>query len=338
MTTDFCRFAAVLRFEDLFEHMSGTWSHHFDRYEWTGAIGMASNHIRVSDRFVHPDIEAYDPGGDPDTLKYVLAHQGLAVNGWADTVAARVFLDALNAYGLAHWTSGSSRLVPVVTPFSAQEAAEQVRGLAGSPAVGAVALPLSSQMLGMPGWDPLYEALVEADLPLVIHFSGVEGSYAGAPPLAGAPHTNPLSRHILMPQLAESNIASLIFQGTFMRFPGLRVLFAGFGFRWLPSIMRRMDQEWRNFRSDMPWVRERPAVALLRHVWVGTHPIGEVPDGDGWAGEFEKGTLDRLVFCSNSPFDTDTMEDVAAKLGPDWVDRLDGNARGLLSERAPLTV
>ena len=90
---------------------------------------------------------------------------------------------------------------------------------------------LTTDMLGTRYWDPAYEeACVEVGLPVVVHYSGVEGSFSGTPPLSGSVHRSALARLILMPHLAESNVASLLFEGTFYRFPELQVLFTGFGF------------------------------------------------------------------------------------------------------------
>lgn len=327
---DCCRFAAVPRFQDLFPYMPGGWGQHFNRYEWTGSVDVASNHIRVSDRLRHPPVPPYDPAAAPEGLSVVLANQGLAVNGWADTVGAAVFLDALNAYALAHWTSDRSKIALTVSPHDPARAAAQVRAHAGDPRVAAVTLPLTGVLMGSGLWDPLWTACTEAGLPVIIHFSGVEGSYLGAAPLAGASHTNALSRHILMPQLAESNIASLCFEGTFYRFPDLRVLFAGFGFRWLPSLIRRMNQEWRNFRSDMPWVKDRPGDKVLSNVWVSTYPAGEATGPAAWIGEFGDGLLDRIVFASNAPFDEDGLAQVEAALGRDRAARFLANGAGFL--------
>lgn len=332
---DCCRFAGVSRFQDLFPFMPEGWSRHFDRYEWTGSIDVASNHIRVSDKLRHPPMPPYDPASDPDGLRVVLANQGLAVNGWADTVGAAVFLDALNAYALAHWTSPSSKIALIVSPHDPARAAAQVRAQAGNPAVAAVSLPLTATLMGSGLWDPLWQACSDVDLPVIIHFSGVEGSYLGAAPLSGASHGNALSRHILMPHLAESNIASLCFEGTFYRFPGLRVLFAGFGFRWLPSLIRRMNQEWRNFRSDMPWVRDRPGDTLLGHVWVSTYPVGEATDPDAWIGEFGDDLMDRIVFASNAPFDADGLAQVETTLGRDRTARFLRNGAEFLRVATP---
>ena len=41
---------------------------------------------------------------------------------------------------------------------------------------------------------PLYEACHETGLPLVIHFSGLEGLYRGAQPLSGGVHSSAFAR------------------------------------------------------------------------------------------------------------------------------------------------
>lgn len=319
---DCCRFAGVARFEELFPYMPGDWRRHFDRYEWTGAVDTASNHIRVSHKFRHDAVPAFVPEDLAGRHSLVVSHQALAVNGWADTVGAGVFLDAMIAYSMEHWTSATNKVALVVSPHNPVLAASQIRQHGGNPAVAAVSLPLTGILMGSVQWDPVYQACVDLDLPVVIHFSGVEGSYLGAAPLSGASHTNPLSRLILMPHLAESNTASLVFEGTFYRFPTLRVLFAGFGFRWLPSLLRRMDQEWRNFRSDMPWVKDKPSTKVLSNIWVSSYPVGEATNPEHWIGEFTESLLDRIVFTSNAPFDTDGLAEVRATLGDARVGRM----------------
>ncbi|MBS7705480.1 amidohydrolase family protein [Chelatococcus asaccharovorans] len=325
MLRDFCRFAGVTRFETLFPRMPEGWARHFDRYEWTGAVDLASNHIRVSDRFSHPPLEAFEP--ERLTVpSIVIPYQGLIVNGWADPVAAAVFVDALNAHALDQWAGDNARIALVINPHDPNGSAETLKAHRGDSRVGAITIPLTTAMLGQGIWDPVYRVVEEANWPVIIHFSGVEGAYLGAPPLAGAPHTNALSRHILMPHLAESNLASLVFEGTFYRFPRLQVVLAGFGFKWLPSLLRRMDQEWRNFRSDMPWVKDKPSAMVMRNVWVTTYPAGEATRPDTWEGEFSDELSRRLVFSSNAPFDSDDEQAVEAALGGKWLDRIASNS------------
>jgi len=330
MIVDCARHAGVKRHQDLFDYMPHSWQKHFDRYEWTGAVDLTSNHIRVSSKFRHDPIPEYKPGAEPDRMTLVIPHQGLTVNGWADRVGAKVYLDALNSYGEAHWVSSSSKLAMVVSPHDPVWSASEIRRRGASPKIGGVCIPLSTEMLGTRHWDPIYEACIERGLPVVIHYSGVEGSYTGAPPLAGSVHQNALSRLILMPQLAESNAASLLFEGAFYRFPKLQIFFAGFGFKWIPSLMRRVDQEWRNFRSDMPWLLDEPSKKVLSNMWFSSYPVGEAGGLVAWEGEFSAALRKRIVFNSHAPFGNDTVEDVERVLGKTWVDSMMRNGRALL--------
>jgi predicted TIM-barrel fold metal-dependent hydrolase len=330
MIIDCARHAGVEKHQDLFEYMPYSWRKHFDHYEWTGAVGLASNHIRVSDKFSHDPIPAYRPVSDPERMSLVLLYQGLTVNGWSDQIGAKVYLDALNSYGEENWVSNSSKLAMLVSPHDPAWSASEIRRRAKSSLIGAVSIPLVTQMLGARYWDPIYEACVEVGVPIVVHYSGVEGSYSGTPSLSGSVHQSAFARLILMPHLAESNIASLVFEGAFYRFPELQVLFAGFGFKWVPSLMRRVDHEWRNFRSEVPWVKEKPSSKVLSNIWFSSYPVGEAMDPERWQGMVSDALRDRIVFNSHAPFGNDTVEDVERILGASWLERMMRNGGALL--------
>ena len=51
----------------------------------------------------------------------------------------------------------------------------------------------------------------------------------------------------------QSQLTSLIAEGAFDRFPGLRVVLAGSGFAWLPAWVWRFDKVWRGLRREVPW-------------------------------------------------------------------------------------
>src|SRR5690606_14496864 len=48
-----------------------------------------------------------------------------------------------------------------------------------------------------------------------------------------------------------------------------------FGFSWLPHLLWRMDQNWRQFRKEVPWIAEPPSEIVLRHVRFTSQPIEE---------------------------------------------------------------
>lgn len=328
MIVDCDRHAGVAQYPELFEYMSRDWRKHFEREEWVGSVGLASSHIRVTERFAHEPTPAYEP--PPDGLTLVIPHQGLTVNGWADRVAAKTFLEALNSYGEVHWAGTNSKLAVLASPHDVQWSAAEVRRRAATGHAGAVALPLVLEMLGARAWDPLYEACCENGLPLVIHYSGVEGRYLGAAPLSGGVHASAFARLSLMPHLAESTIASLTFEGAFTRFPALQVLFAGFGFTWLPSLMWRIDREWRTFRHDVPWVTGPPSERAASNMWFTSYPVGEAQRTAEWEPGFTDRLRQRVVFGSHAPFGADLPADVESVLGSEWGARLNDNGARLL--------
>lgn len=334
MIVDCDRHVGVSSYSELFPHMSVSWQKHFERDEFVGSVGDASNHIRVSERFVH---EALAPasGADGADAWLTIPHQGLTINGWADQVAAKAFLEALNSYGEEHWaTSPGANLAILVSPFDPKWSAGEIRRRAESESAAAVALPLGAGLLGSGAFDPIYEASCEVGLPVVIHFSGLEGRYLGAPPLAGGVHYSAFSREVLMPQLAESSITSMSFEGTFEKFPSLRVLFAGFGFTWLTSLLWRLDREWRTFRHDVPWVKRPPSGYVLEQVWVTSWPIAEARDESVWKRfGFSDKLKDCVVFGSHQPFDGDSADDVRRVLGAEHGDGLLGRGLSLVERQ-----
>jgi predicted TIM-barrel fold metal-dependent hydrolase len=307
------RHVAVGDYAELFSHMSRSWQKHFERDEFVGSVRDAAAHIRMTDCF-GGEVQVGSAAGSDVDLALAIPHQGLTINGWADQVAAKVFIEALNSYAEQNWSNAESDRTAILTsPYDPQWSAETIRARSASSRYAAVSLPLSSTLMGSEVFDPIYSAAVVADLPVVIHFSGVEGLYFGAPSLSGGVHGTAFARSILMPHLAESNIASLCFGGTFEKFPRLRVLFCGFGFAWLPSLLWRLDREWRTFRHDVPWVKRPPSEYVMEHAWLSTWPIGEAVDA--WtSGIFTDHLRARVVFGSHDPFDGDTIGDIRAAL------------------------
>ncbi len=316
MIIDTDRHVAVTDYRDVLAYLDKSWQKHFERKEFLGSVTEASNHIRVSSRFGEQPVSA---AALPEADKVLLMpHQALTVNGWADGVAATEFLSGFNSLARDKWSSGNNVPVIVVQPGDPGWSAAEIRRRAAEHVFGAIALPLGAGLLGASHYDQIYEAAAETGLAIIVHFSGVEGLYAGAQPLGGGVHYSALSRQVLMSQLAESNITSLAFEGTLEKFPAVRFLFSGFGFSWLPSMLWRIDREWRTFRYDVPWVKHAPSKYVLEQVWLNTWPLKEATmDGD-WARHFTTDALrSRIVFGSHSPFDGDAPGDVIKQLGPD---------------------
>jgi uncharacterized protein len=314
MSFDWDRHVAVGDYAELLGYMDRSWAKHFERSEFLGSIVESSNHIRLSDQWgLAPVSATLDTETDRNLL---VAHQGLTINGWADQVAATVFAGAVNSYARDHWWTVRNWPAIVVSPHAPVWSAAEVRRRAGEGGYAAIVMSYGPVLLGSTHYDPLYEAASEVGLPVVCHFSGVEGRYSGAAPLSGGVHCSAFSRKVLVPHLAESNIASLAFEGAFERFPGVRFLFSGVGFTWLPSLLWRVDREWRTFRHDVPWVRQPPSSYILSQVRASTWPVREAALGGDWERLFrDESYRDCVVFGSHDPIDGDSMAHLREQLG-----------------------
>ena len=180
-------------------------------------------------------------------------------------------------------TSSSRSMIATSSPWWSpltirSAAAAEIRRIGHLPNVVAVFMPLLNILMGQKHYYPIYEAAESLRLPILIHPTGTEGGFPTAVAFAGGTPSTYIERHTNFPEIGMSSINSMIFEGVFYRFPGLKLLAAEFGFSWLPHFLWRMDQNWHQFRKEVPWVKERTRAkpCLPRALHVAT---------DGRAGE-----------------------------------------------------
>jgi predicted TIM-barrel fold metal-dependent hydrolase len=205
----------------------------------------------------------------------------LRINSWSDALQASAVAAAANDYFIAEWLPADERikLAILLPPQAPHHAVEEIEKHGSHPQVAAVLLPLLSSLLGEHAYYPLFAAAEKAELPVMIHPTGAEGLYAGAPALAGGYNFTANERRVLMPQLAQATLNSLILQGVFERFSRLRIVFSGFGVGWLPPLLWRMDMDWRRLRIETPWVKKPPSEYAFDRVWMTV----DRPEADGLA-------------------------------------------------------
>jgi predicted TIM-barrel fold metal-dependent hydrolase len=338
--------------DELLDYMPSGWRKRFEDYTLPASA-------RGGDRYRNPAgglrIDAAPPrgglpGSDPAymiedlldpfgiEIALLLPMQGVAVTSWTDPDAAAVMVSAVNDFVLEHWAALDSRyrLAIAVSPHDVQSAVDEVRRLKDDPRVAGIFLPLLNQQMGDPSFYPLYELVGEAGLVVVSHPTGAEGIFIGAPGFAcGSPRTYP-AWHSLLSQVAQSQVASLVFDGIHQRFPKLQVLFAEFGFSWIVPFLWRMDHEWQNFRYEVPWLDRRPSEIVKEFIRFGTQPIDEPePRSELWELMRLDDAASLLVFSSDYPhYDKDDPDLVLGRIPSELRDGIAReNAWSLLAPR-----
>ena len=81
-----------------------------------------------------------------------------------------------------------------------------------------------------------------------------------------------------MASVFQSQLLSLVAEGVFDRYPGLRVALLEAGFAWLPAFLWRADKDWRGLRREVPWLTRVPSAYVREHVRVGLQPVDGPPD------------------------------------------------------------
>jgi uncharacterized protein len=311
------------RLDDLFPYMSRAWRRHFEER------GVRT-YARARDRYNHPNktyrVDALPgkggaAGSDREftlathmepfgiTSALLLPQQPYGVTAWGNSDAAYAFLAANNDYFRDTWVGFDDRycLAVTVSPHDPSAAAAEIRRHADEPGVIGVQLLLMGTMMGDSSFDPIYEASIESHLPIAVHQSGSEGCYYTSQAVAGGVPRSYGERHAVLTQVGAANVVDLIVNGTFEKFPELRIVMVEWGFSWLSPLLARMDLFWQRDPGAAPRIKKLPSDYAREHLTFTTQPLDELSTREEWAGLFGPEGLDSmLLFSSDYPhYDTD---------------------------------
>lgn len=224
-------------------------------------------------------------------------HVGHELNDeWAAAMAR-----AVNDWQIAEWLEKDSRLrASIVVPFENGEfAAEEIERVGDHPGfVQVLVLARTMEPLGRRKYWKMYEAAERHGLTIGVHASNT----TGVPSTPSGWPSYYLEDHAVISQGMQTQIVSLVCEGVFERFPGLRAVSIEAGFAWLPPLMWRLDQNWRWLKDEVPHLKRRPSEYIRDHVWVTTQPIEEPADPNHLLQAIEHfGADDHILFASDYP-------------------------------------
>jgi predicted TIM-barrel fold metal-dependent hydrolase len=321
------------------KYLSRDWWEHFD-----GRYTLPNHYLRPplarasSNRLDAIPPSGGEPGSDPIFMrdehldKHNIAHAVLssiqagklaAIPTAHDAVALAT---AFNDYFLNEFIALDERykLAMVVAAHDPLAAAAEIRRIGELPSVVAVFMPLLNIPMGQQHYYPIYQAAEELGLPILIHPTGTEGGFPTAVSFAGGSPSTYIERHTNFPQIGIAALNSMIFEGVFYRFPKLKLLAAEFGISWVPHFLWRMDQNWQQFRKEVPWVKNRPSETVLEHVRFTSQPIEEPEKPEYLLQILEMIHADKtLLFSTDYPhWDNDFPTQTLTRISPELRKRI----------------
>ena len=227
-----------------------------------------------------------------------------------DVYMAAAFCRAINDWIAAEWLAAEPRLrASIVVPMQAPDlAVEEIERCASDPRfVSILVLAQGETLLGRRHFWPVYQAAERHKLPIVIHAGS---QYRQAPSSIGWPSYR-MEYYLAEAQAFQAQVLSLILEGVFGKFPGLKVVLAESGVAWLPAFMWRANKTWRGVRVEVPWVDREPAQIMRDHIRLTTQPFDSPPTAEGVEDLIDQIGSDRmLLFSSDYPhwqFDGDAV-------------------------------
>jgi predicted TIM-barrel fold metal-dependent hydrolase len=306
---------AVRSMADLEPWLEQRWIAHFREYgalrnqHYTSGAGYHKSQPNASRR------DAYPPEGGPQgsSLSFMqsqhLDQNGIGIGilnplissqGVRNLEHSAALCRAINHWQAEVWVDHEPRLrASIVVPYEdPQVAAEEILHWGADKRFAQVLmLSRTSFPTGNRRYWPIFEAAVDADMPIGIHAFGNSGwpvSSAGWPSF----YMDEMVGHA---PTSQSGLVSLVVEGVFERWPALKIVLVETGFTWAPSLIARLDRYWKILKSEVPQLKLSPGEYIRRNVWWTSQPLDE-PDNKRFLGDmFDWLGWDRLMFSSDYP-------------------------------------
>ena len=262
-------------------------------------------------------------GEPPNTLDMLRTH---ALDRWNIDIAicnclygvqllfsedmAAAFAKAVNDWVVREWLDKDKRLrASIIVPMQNTDyaVAEIERCAPDQRFVQVLVLAMGEAPLGRREYWPVYEAAERHGLPIGIHAGS---SYRHAVTSLGWPSWY-VEDYCANAQGFQAQVASLVCEGVFVKYPKLKVVLIESGVTWLPAFLWRLSKFWRGVRAEVPWVDRSPSEIVRDHVRLTIQPF-DGPDNPKAVAQLidHLQSDDMLLFSSDFPhwqFDGDDI-------------------------------
>ena len=192
---------------------------------------------------------------------------------------ARAMARAVNDWMAKEWLDRDPRLrASIVVPtMNTEFAVEEIERRAPDKRfVQVLMLAMDEVPLGRRQLWPIYAAAEKHGLPIGIH----AGSAYKHPPTSLGWNNFYIEDYASQSQGFQSQVASLICEGVFVKHPKLKVVLIELGVTWVPAFLWRLVKFWRGCRTEVPWVDRSPAEIFRQHFRLTIQPLDapESPD------------------------------------------------------------
>jgi uncharacterized protein len=223
---------------------------------------------------------------------------------------AQAFARAVNDWIAKEWLDRDPRLRAsiVVTPQNTEYAVDEIeRHAADRRFVQVLLLAMGEVPLGRRQFWPIYAAAERHQLPIGVH----AGSAYRHPVTSLGWPSYYIEDYAAQSQGFQSQVASLITEGVFAKFPALKVVLIESGVTWLPGFLWRFAKFWRGLRTEVPWVDRSPAEIVRDHFRLTIQPLDAPADPEAVERAIEHLRSDEmLLYASDFPhwqFDGDDV-------------------------------
>jgi predicted TIM-barrel fold metal-dependent hydrolase len=260
---------------------------------------------------------------EPNGTAYAILNPWMYGDYYADPDLKAEICSAYNNWLNDTWLSkhnydGVFKGSIVVSHQDPSLAVKEIEKWAGHPHFVQVLVDAGSRSpFGQRHYWPIYEACERHGLPFAFH-PGSDGLGSNAPITQGHP-TRFVEWVTLLACEFQAHLVSLLTEGVFQKYPGLKIVSLEGGTAWLPGIMWRLDAHYKCFRFEVPWIKKLPSLYLRDHVRFGSQPLHRPDNDKHFLDIMEAMDAENLMmFSSDYPhYDTDIPTQIFPRNTPE---------------------